>query len=294
MNQDNSYLQNKMELLQWSEKQIPAIIYCHSQENLVPVLSHWHKEIEISCLFSGSCSFCIEGKQKIMGAGEINLVNSECLHSGISLDPENTKAISIHFKDEFLEKMIPDHNTFEYEISSDKTRKKLYDILYELYILSGQEISIPRELKRFACICNILAVLYGECAKKKKRISGFNDEKHARIKEIIFYLNEHCCETKSTQELASHFNFSREYFSRFFKNQTGLSVKDYIIRCRVIRAKEALIQTDKRLADISAENGFGSETQFIQWFKKIYGITPAKYRLQQGLKKMEENVTKQI
>ena len=68
MNQDNSYLQNKMELLQWSEKQIPAIIYCHSQENLGPVLSHWHKEIEISCLFSGSCSFCIEGKQKIMGA----------------------------------------------------------------------------------------------------------------------------------------------------------------------------------------------------------------------------------
>ena len=284
MDKDNAYLQNKMELLQWSEKQIPALIYFHSEKNLVPVLSHWHKEIEISCLFSGTCSFCIEGKQTIRGAGDINLVNSECLHSGISLDPENTKGISVQFKDEFLEKMIPEYETYEYEISSDTTRQKLYDIMYELYIIVGQKPTVGRELKKYACICNLLAVLYEECAKKKKRITNSGYEKHQRIKEIIYYLNEHCCETKSIQELASHFNFSREYFSRFFKLQTGLSVKEYITRCRVIRAKETLIRTDKRLADIAVESGFGSETQFIQWFKKIYGITPAKYRLQQGLK----------
>ena len=123
-----------------------------------------------------------------MGAGEINLVNSECLHSGISLDPENTKAISVQFKDEFLKKMIPDYEAYEYEISSETTRQKLYDILYELYTLSMQEISIPRELKRFGCICNILAVLYEECAKKRKRITTPNYEKHERIKEVIFYL----------------------------------------------------------------------------------------------------------
>ena len=294
MDKENACIPNKMEFLQWSEKQIPALIYCHSKENLVPVLSHWHKEIEITCLFSGSCSFCIEGKKAILGPGEINLVNSECLHSGISLDPEETKAISVQFKDAFMKKMIPEYETYEYKIDSEATRQTLYSIMHELYTICKEKETVARELKKFACVCNILAVLCEDCAKKKKRIPAPGDMIHERIKEMIDYLNEHCCEAKSTQELAAHFNFSREYFSRYFKNQTGMSVKEYIIRCRVIRVRERLIRTDKRLADIAAESGFGSETQCIQWFKKIYGITPAKYRLQQEVKQMKENVTKQI
>lgn len=84
--------------------------------------------------------------------------------------------------------------------------------------------------------------------------------------------------TLSLDVVADYCGISASYLSRFFKEQFGESVVQFIDSLRMERAKELLSGTDRSLKDITAESGYGSETNFIRKFKKKEGITPMQYR----------------
>ena len=71
--------------------------------------------------------------------------------------------------------------------------------------------------------------------------------------------------------LASH-------LSTVFRTLTQYTVKDYLINYRLYRAAQQLKETDKRIVEISYENGFSSQQAFTKSFSQSYGIPPAKFR----------------
>ena len=72
--------------------------------------------------------------------------------------------------------------------------------------------------------------------------------------------------------------FSSSYISHQFKNQFGIKFEDYIAICRVKEAEKLLLNTDLSMDQISREVGWKSTSSFINKFKELYGITPAKFR----------------
>jgi len=58
----------------------------------------------------------------------------------------------------------------------------------------------------------------------------------------------------------------------------GSSVKDYIRMRRLSEASYELINTEKRILDIALKYQFESQESFTRAFKKMYGVTPGKYR----------------
>ncbi len=71
---------------------------------------------------------------------------------------------------------------------------------------------------------------------------------------------------------------SSRNFSRLFLKETGLTPKDYLILCRIEKAKELLRTTKMTVTDISLEAGYASLSKFIQMFKKTTGTLPSDYR----------------
>ena len=63
-----------------------------------------------------------------------------------------------------------------------------------------------------------------------------------------------------------------------FKDNLGITVKEYLSRIRLWHAQEQLIETDYPVIDIAICNGFPNVKSFNQVFKRKYQITPAKYR----------------
>ena len=63
------------------------------------------------------------------------------------------------------------------------------------------------------------------------------------------------------------------YFSRLFKQSTGLSPYQYIIQSRVDRAKRLLDQ-GLAIADIAYSVGFASQSHLNRHFKRLVGVTP--------------------
>jgi two-component system, response regulator YesN len=81
-------------------------------------------------------------------------------------------------------------------------------------------------------------------------------------------------------ELAAMVHVSSGYLGRIFKKQTGLSITDYIIKKRMVVAKQLLIKTNLSITDISARVGISYSSYFTKIFKEQVGMTPQEYRQQ--------------
>ena len=82
----------------------------------------------------------------------------------------------------------------------------------------------------------------------------------------------------NSQSLADEFSFSSAYLCRIFKQETGISLADYINAQRIEYAKVLLQNPDLLVKDIALQTGFSSEKYFYVVFRKITGITPRQYR----------------
>jgi two-component system, response regulator YesN len=79
--------------------------------------------------------------------------------------------------------------------------------------------------------------------------------------------------------IADYTGFSESYFCTVFKQTEGFTVKDYVTRFRIERAKAYLREKDPpTLADLALKVGFRDPNYFGTVFKRITGTTPGAYR----------------
>jgi len=98
------------------------------------------------------------------------------------------------------------------------------------------------------------------------------------IASSMAYINEHYRDDLSLDDVAEFAGFSRYYFSRSFKKQTGYFFKDYLCQKRLQVAKDLLIRTDQPMREIAVVSGFGSVATFNRVFREKCECTPTRYR----------------
>lgn len=82
----------------------------------------------------------------------------------------------------------------------------------------------------------------------------------------------------SVKTIAERIFLHPVYLSKIYKEETGESLGDYIIRMRMERALYLLKNTNKRMYEITAELGYQNPQYFSKMFKKYYGMTPHEFR----------------
>lgn len=88
-----------------------------------------------------------------------------------------------------------------------------------------------------------------------------------------YHLNE-----LSLESMASKFNVSISYLSRFIKEQIGMTFTQYVEDLRMESAKQMLRETDYPIKQIVVEIGYKDASNFTRKFRKIVGTTPGQYR----------------
>lgn len=94
------------------------------------------------------------------------------------------------------------------------------------------------------------------------------------------YIRSHTNESISVEDAAAHVNRSSSYMMKHFKNELGIHIGAYIMRCKLEEAKSLLTYSEKTLAEISSYLCFSNQSYFQNVFKKQYGVTPLQYRKQ--------------
>ena len=96
--------------------------------------------------------------------------------------------------------------------------------------------------------------------------------------DVTNYIRHHLSEYITTQAIAESLFMSRPYLSKKFKEDSGMTLSDYILQEKAEEGKRLLGDTSKSLAAISDYLGFSSQSHFTRIFKKYYGVTPGQYR----------------
>lgn len=96
--------------------------------------------------------------------------------------------------------------------------------------------------------------------------------------DVSNYIQHHLSEAITTQAIADSMFLSRPYLSRKFKEETGESLTDIILKKKIEEAKRLLRYSDKSATAIGAYLGFSSLGHFSKAFKKCTGRTPTEYR----------------
>jgi two-component system response regulator YesN len=79
---------------------------------------------------------------------------------------------------------------------------------------------------------------------------------------------------------AEELNISNAYLSTIFRKETGMTIKDYLIKTRLSNAKILLKTTQMQIQDIANECGFPNEHYFSTLFKQKILCSPIEYRSQ--------------
>ncbi len=97
------------------------------------------------------------------------------------------------------------------------------------------------------------------------------------LRKVVHFIHDNLHGELSIARLADQANLSTAHFARMFKNSTGMSPHQYILLCRINRAKQLLMNRQMSLAEISASTGFCDQSHFTRSFQKIVKTTPSSY-----------------
>ena len=106
-----------------------------------------------------------------------------------------------------------------------------------------------------------------------------NDDKSMeQINAIVTFLSEHYAEPLTMADVSKRFRLSESHFSRIFRRGTGNSFTDFLIRVRVSRACQLLMQSEENIAAICYDVGFNNVANFNRRFLDVKGTTPSAFR----------------
>jgi AraC family transcriptional regulator len=99
-----------------------------------------------------------------------------------------------------------------------------------------------------------------------------------QLRQVIDYINGHLDRDLGLAELAKIVQMSPHYFTRLFKQSTGLTPHQYVIHRRVERAKELLLKGELSIAEVAYSVGFANQSHLNRHLKRLLGVTPRHIR----------------
>ncbi|MFF2092957.1 AraC family transcriptional regulator [Paenibacillus sp. NPDC058174] len=125
-----------------------------------------------------------------------------------------------------------------------------------------------------------LLTQFDEYQKSLESIQHLKENKfYRKIEETIQYIqNNYSDSNLSVEMLAEVAGYTPNYFSKLFKEMTGINSGEYIRKVRIGKAKELLKNDEHKVSDVAEICGYVNSSHFYSAFKKVVGMTPSAYR----------------
>jgi len=100
---------------------------------------------------------------------------------------------------------------------------------------------------------------------------------------LVFQIKSFICknysiDSLSVKDIGEHVYLSPSYVCTLFKNETGVTLNQYLTEYRIEMAKQLLCDKQYKIADISSKVGYSDSSYFGKAFKKSIGLSPTEYR----------------
>jgi transcriptional regulator GlxA family with amidase domain len=133
---------------------------------------------------------------------------------------------------------------------------------------------------RVAEITNAIGAYVRRIAETGAAIASPMDRRLPRetLRHVVRFINDNLDTKLKWDEIAAEVGMERDAFGRRFKLSTGMTPRDYVMRCRLRRAMKLLSRTDRSIVDIALDVGCACQSHFTTMFRKCTGTTPGAFR----------------
>jgi transcriptional regulator GlxA family with amidase domain len=100
----------------------------------------------------------------------------------------------------------------------------------------------------------------------------------ASLEPVLRWLQSHLAEPLTLAKIGRRAALSVRSLNRHFREQTGTTPLQYLLRARVRRAQQLLETSSSSVEQVASETGFGSVTAFRAHFQRVVGTSPQAYR----------------
>lgn len=115
-----------------------------------------------------------------------------------------------------------------------------------------------------------LFTFYGEVFYRDKHSNHY-------VRKVIDYINSSYMRQVRVEEIAESLSLDRRYLTRLFKQKTGQTVQDYLIKVRMNAACRQLSEGGG-VAEAATLCGYSDVCNFSKMFKRIYGVSPKNWK----------------
>ncbi|AFZ27557.1 DNA-binding domain-containing protein, AraC-type [Cylindrospermum stagnale PCC 7417] len=129
-------------------------------------------------------------------------------------------------------------------------------------------------------LCIHLLKRYGADQKNIPQYTHGKGLSRLKLQQAMEYIHDNLDKDLSLAEISAVVSMSMYHFSRLFKQSTGFAPHQYVINCRIEKAKILLTRSEKTIDQIYQLVGFQNQSHFTNVFRKLMGTTPKVYREQ--------------
>ncbi len=137
--------------------------------------------------------------------------------------------------------------------------------------IDGKNSNLYADSIAHALVVHLLSRYSTNSRQIKTITGGFTQQ---QWKQIVDFIDANLDRNISLTELAKIVQLSPYHFAHLFKKSTNTSTHQYLIRCRIERAKQLIFMGNLSLAAVAQTVGFASQGHFTYHFKRLMGVTP--------------------
>lgn len=224
-------------------------------------------------LCNGSAHFTIDAISRTLSEGTLILYEPGRAQYDYYLLEENPAVYWLHFSGKNIPGLL---SSLGYSglVSYTVTPQKAYTDLFD-HIIRELQLKQPN----FAALANAYA--WQLLAQMGRCLSGHsieNSEEENRLEQIVQMIHQDFGNNHTVEDYAEMCNVSIGWFIRSFKDFTGYTPQQYVMRVRINKAKELLAYSAYNVGEIGTIVGYENPLYFSRVFSHSVGMPPREYR----------------
>lgn len=234
-------------------------------------------------LCKSACNACIETNRRLMHEATVNGPSSCHCFAGLTASAVPVKVGNTlvgFLKTGQVFSRTPDEAQFDRVLGT--LGRKTLDATTQETLRSAYLQTRSVEPERYASMITLLQSFAEQLGRHAESLAIIEEGREpAAIAKARRYIHQHLDESLPLGAVAHEAGLSESHFCRLFKEATGLTLTDYVNRCRIEHAKKELLKSDRRVSEIAFEVGYQSLSQFNRSFARIVGQSPTLWRRKQ-------------
>ncbi|MDU3336005.1 response regulator transcription factor [Paraclostridium bifermentans] len=234
------------------------------------------KDIHEYKLVYPNISWIREYKEKSYNLENIDYIDFDHLKK-LLLNKDNKEALN--YIESIFSKLKNDENLTVKQIKTKSIEVFLnvYNYFNDSKIIKGLDLYLEKVINSVN-LDQIQIELNNMIKHRQSKLEETDDSISPIILKLLRNIEKNYSKDLNLKEISETYNINSIYLGQLFQKETGILFSDYLNNFRVNKAKNLLVETSLKAAEIGELVGYANKNYFYRKFKDIVGITPSEWR----------------